>query len=176
MANCARTFIGDMMIMRVARDLPANTELTWCYHDPTNRAKLQKSLSSHWGFECSCPVCVDEVSTEMSLLKSRKDILTRISNTHTADAELFSKLESLFKSPAKDIPRYEVFRTFYSEAIYWFEKYNPPVAAEFAAKALEALGFVMDGFSEHRGFYENRSSKLVKQEWGVSVPEVARLW
>jgi hypothetical protein len=174
------------MIMRAAQDLPPNTELTWCYHDPADRAKLQKSLSSHWGFECSCPVCVDELNTEVGLVKQRKEILTRINTQHVTpardytapmvDSKLFSKLDSLYKTPAKDIPRYDAFVAFYSEAEYWFQKYSSPVAADLAVRALEALGFVVEGFCGHRGLSENKNSALVQQQWGVSVPEAARLW
>jgi len=118
-------------------------------------------------------------------MKLRKEILNRISTTHVveipnrrallANPKLFSLLDTLFKKPATEIPRYEVFRAFNSEAMYWWKKYNPPACSDFAVKALESLGFVIDSF---RGITprERKNGIMVQQQWGASLPEVAQLW
>lgn len=116
-------------------------------------------------------------------MKERKKVLNHITSFRAAvdypavlsGPQFFPKLDSLYSTSATKLPRYEVFRAFYSEALHWWYKYNPSACTEFAVKALEALGFVMDSF---RGVTprERKNGIMVQQQWGASLPEVAELW
>jgi hypothetical protein len=45
MANCKRIFIGDLQIIRVTQDIPANTELFFWYREPTyDYADIKKEM------------------------------------------------------------------------------------------------------------------------------------
>lgn len=155
--------------MRAARDLPPNTELTWCYHNPADRTNLQKSLFEHWGFNCSCLVCQEEEITGAVLKKQKIDLLARVSKTSTADKLLFNQLDQVYTSHAQTVPRFEVFFVCYSRVMHFLlSDYKLSMVLTFAEKALESLGFVIDSF--------NGSCDLVVRNWGSFVPEVSRLW
>ncbi|TVY37295.1 Protein unc-45-like protein [Lachnellula subtilissima] len=205
-ANCARTFIGDMMvckllgenvstpmgqysnsrnisdrailisrfdvqIMRATQDIPRNTEITWCYHDPTNRADLQKSLLENWGFKCTCPVCTEEGFTGKDIKSQRNKYLAILDSTHKAGGPFFDQLNQLYGPAAKEVPRFELFLACYKAAMYWLlSDFNLTLVLMFTKKALEALGFGIEGIDESRG------GKLVVRKRGIAVPELPRLW
>jgi hypothetical protein len=77
-SNARRSFIGDMMIARATRDLPADTELTWWYQppptEPVSYLSHQKVLLRTWGFMCKCPLCRDLRVTPESVIKKRKQL------------------------------------------------------------------------------------------------------
>jgi len=157
--------------MRATQDIPRNTEITWCYYDPTNRADLQKSLFENWGFNCTCPVCTEEGFTGEDIKSQRNKYSTIINSTHKAGGPFFDQLNQLYGPPAKEIPRFEVFLACYKAAMYWLlSDFNLTLVLMFSKKALEALGFEIEGINESRG------GKLVVRKRGVAVPELPRLW
>jgi hypothetical protein len=54
--TCARSFIGDLMIVRVARDIPAETELTFGYMNVDEPVELNKKLSRMESQRSSTPL------------------------------------------------------------------------------------------------------------------------
>ncbi|CAK7221342.1 hypothetical protein SCUCBS95973_004462 [Sporothrix curviconia] len=53
-----RAFIGDMMIVRAARDIRAGDELFMSYESPiTPLAKHQQKMRTSYGFDCACALC-----------------------------------------------------------------------------------------------------------------------
>ena len=90
--------------------------------------------------------------------------------TLKAENLLFNQLYHNY-SPAKDVPKFEVFLACYRAAMYWLlSDFNPTLVLRFTKKALEALGFEIEGVNESNG------SKLVVRKRGFYVPEVPRLW
>ncbi|KAK7946933.1 uncharacterized protein PG986_011254 [Apiospora aurea] len=74
--NCRCSFIGDMLILRATRDLPAGSELEISYlGDPTAPLGREK-LMRIWGFACRCALCTNaEASRAESLWeKARKPL------------------------------------------------------------------------------------------------------
>lgn len=62
LANCRRSFIGDMLIVRATQDMAAGTELLINYCDspggtPVIGPELQSKLMGTWGFTCQCALC-----------------------------------------------------------------------------------------------------------------------
>jgi hypothetical protein len=82
--NTQRSFIGDVFILRAARDIPADNELTFPYIDRCGNASsraaanLHARLRENWGFICDCARCADVVHgrTPRALLEQRDKLLS----------------------------------------------------------------------------------------------------
>lgn len=177
MKNCARTFIGDTMIVRATKDMPANTELGWCYADPMNREKMQKSLSNSWGFTCDCAMCQDDAKTPLKSKARRKEILASLSRSDPRDAAV--KLESTYATPAKDVPRFELFQLYLAMAQHFIKDKgngNALNASIYALKALEALGFVIYGVDMKTSMSQRTKTGLVVKQWGYAAEQITECW
>ncbi|KAJ1324480.1 SET and MYND domain-containing protein 4 [Microdochium nivale] len=78
--NCRRSFIGDVQIVRAARDLPApgGTELLFGYRAAQHgesHADVQDALRRHWGFECGCELCAVRAVTTQGMLDRRRVLM-----------------------------------------------------------------------------------------------------
>ncbi len=78
--NAERSFIGDVLVLRAARDVPAGAELTIAYRatdgSGAGQAALDAELRRRWGFTCACALCADVRATRSALLATR-DTMTR---------------------------------------------------------------------------------------------------
>lgn len=62
LSNAVRSFIGDMIILRAARDIKDGEEITISYQKPAPLLEdRQKALSNSWQFRCTCLLCTSEV-------------------------------------------------------------------------------------------------------------------
>ncbi|KAF8852316.1 hypothetical protein BDZ45DRAFT_749713 [Acephala macrosclerotiorum] len=64
-------FISDMQIIRAARDLPADTELTFSYVTLADPPKMNETLLKSWSFQCGCTLCIDNRETSVAVKKQR---------------------------------------------------------------------------------------------------------
>ncbi|KAG9663163.1 SET domain-containing protein, partial [Aureobasidium melanogenum] len=63
LSNAVRSFIGDLIILRAARDIKDGEEITISYQNPAPLLEdRQKVLSNSWGFRCNCLLCTSEAS------------------------------------------------------------------------------------------------------------------
>jgi hypothetical protein len=61
--NTSRSIIGDMMIVRATRDIPANTEITTSYLSPNiGEPNRTNELAKAWKFQCDCKLCASETA------------------------------------------------------------------------------------------------------------------
>ncbi|PNP61088.1 hypothetical protein FNYG_14176 [Fusarium nygamai] len=87
--NCRRSFIGDMAIIRAARDIPADTELTIPYRPSTDSESyqdVQKGLAK-WGFKCDCELCKDRLKTTEAVRVQRKELSKEFNKQLPSDQE-----------------------------------------------------------------------------------------
>ncbi|KAK4446195.1 hypothetical protein QBC34DRAFT_357213, partial [Podospora aff. communis PSN243] len=198
-SNCSRSFIGDMMIARATRDLPAGAELTWWYHPPPTEPipylERQKILLRTWGFMCKCPMCRDLRDTPQSVIEKRKQlrvefrtlIPTRrdgqtrslISGRPVGLAAL-KKAEGVvkwiiatYKKAATQVPILAVAELQLVLSREWEERGNPLETAKFALAALESHGFVVEGGDLSK---RSRGEALVVKEWGPMMGSVIDCW
>ncbi|KAH7357056.1 hypothetical protein BKA65DRAFT_392716 [Rhexocercosporidium sp. MPI-PUGE-AT-0058] len=173
MKNCARTFIGDMMIVRATKDLPADTELSWCYSDPMDREKMQKSLSDSWGFKCNCEICQDDSRTPAELRNRRNQLMAKIKNSDPS--KIAADMEKTYLSPAHDIPRLELSQIYLT--LSYLHKQNSDLieAGVHALKALEALGYVITGVNKKTLKSAGKGGLMVKQ-WGYAAEQLSECW
>lgn len=173
MKNCARTFIGDMMIVRATKDMLADTELGWCYADPMNREKMKKSLSDSWGFKCDCEICQDDSKTPVELCAKRKELMAKIKISNPS--QIAAEMEKTYLSPSRDIPRLELSQIYLTLSCLHKQNGNIVQAGENALKALDALGFVIGGVNRNTCKSAGKGGLVVKQ-WGYAAEQLAECW
>ncbi|KAH0350844.1 SET domain-containing protein, partial [Aureobasidium melanogenum] len=63
LSNAVRSFIGDLIVLRAAKDIKSGEEITISYQNPAPLLEdRQKLLFSSWGFRCDCLLCTSEAS------------------------------------------------------------------------------------------------------------------
>lgn len=185
-SNVRRSFIGDMMIVRAARDLPENTELVFWYKAPLDNTSKAKQLKlKHWGFSCSCAICQDCIETENSNLMKRRRLTTDLANAFQSlgksrkpDSvvarieDLVSKLEETYRKPAVEVPRPGIWKAYSSLAVLHASRGVSEKAVDFALKTLESLGYVLEG-----GRLPHRSGvQLRVVKWGLMMDGLVGCW
>ncbi|TVY56830.1 hypothetical protein LCER1_G002327, partial [Lachnellula cervina] len=151
-SNVHRSFIGDLQIVRATCDLPADTELTFWYKNPTgDHDEMQKGLK-HWGFQCMCAICLDSKNTAKKMSKKRNDLLgdlkaaLDVTNIDTSKAErILNAIGQTYKHPARDVPRLALQEPYAHLALLYSKQGNADKTVAMALKALESLGFVIKG-------------------------------
>ncbi|CAG8351337.1 unnamed protein product, partial [Penicillium nalgiovense] len=173
MSNAHRAFIGDMMIIRAATDIPANTELTIWYLLPA--PENQPMDFSHWGFECSCTTCVDIKATETRILETRVRqraqiaiALEKSSEYSRSRAEvLIDRLTKTYPRPLEQVLRLGLWEPLTLIAGAYDSLMQQNEAREAVVQALAAVGFVLEGGVEE---------PLVVKKWGLAMDNLVVAW
>ncbi|CAG7940591.1 unnamed protein product [Penicillium nalgiovense] len=173
MSNAHRAFIGDMMIIRAATDIPANTELTIWYLLPA--PENQPMDFSHWGFECSCTMCVDIKATETRILETRVRqraqiaiALEKSSEYSRSRAEvLIDRLTKTYPRPLEQVLRLGLWEPLTLIAGAYDSLMQQNEAREAVVQALAAVGFVFVGGVE---------GPLVVKKWGLAMDNLVVAW
>lgn len=77
--NSARTFMGDVLILRATRSISAGEEITAQYITPElSFAARQKSYMDTWGFECDCALCTAEAKVGANVEAQRSRIFEEL--------------------------------------------------------------------------------------------------
>lgn len=122
-ANAARAFVGDLVIVRAAKDIAKDAEITIAYDHPGLRqAEINEELGKIWDFKCCCKMCEAEATSPPVQKKARAEFINQIDaymNDHrdvvknrskpavVATAEkLYTKLDNTYDKKAfAQIPR-----------------------------------------------------------------------
>jgi hypothetical protein len=151
--NCRRSFIGDMQIVRAARDMPADTELLFPYR-PSGSSEPYQSVQEQlakWGFVCTCELCKDRSKTSDAVLKQRsdlhKDFMKQLPDDEPFDlpkaTRLMKGVEKTYRGkPAKQI-RWVLADVYAYMGIRARQEGYFVDAVKMIIKALEAHGFVI---------------------------------
>jgi hypothetical protein len=173
MSNAHRAFIGDMMIIRAATDIPANTELTIWYLLPA--PENQPMDFRHWGFECSCTMCVDIKATEPQVLETRVRQRAQIAMTLEKSSEhscsraevLIDRLTETYTRPLEQVLRLGLWEPLTLIAGVYDSLMQQNEAREAVVQALTAVGFVLEGGVE---------GPLVVKKWGLAMDNLVVAW
>ncbi|KAF5637125.1 TPR domain protein [Fusarium sp. NRRL 52700] len=149
--NCRRSFIGDMQIVRATRDLPADTELFFCYRPPLpfeSYQETQKGLNN-WGFTCGCELCLSKKATSKSVFQRRKvlsdDLKRLLGHSGSSNGEKASRimkaLEKTYPTNNDSAIRLELWATYFALGVHLLENNQLNVAAEMILKGFDALGY-----------------------------------
>ncbi|KAL2832560.1 TPR domain protein [Aspergillus cavernicola] len=178
-SNARRAFIGDMMIIRASRDLPANTEVTFIYRQPVDQdSDACQTMFDHWGFQCNCAICNNVRSldkTTMTKRKSLKTVLKHLFNpcTSTDAPRVEATLKFLaqtYSKPATEVPCLCLWEAQLALASLFMRRGQPVKAIHSAFQALRSLGFVVEG-----GLPPFATGLVIKR-WGLMVDSLVELW
>jgi hypothetical protein len=179
--NCRRSFIGDMQLVRATVDIPAGTELLFAYRSPKpfeTYANTQEALK-HWGFTCSCALCLARKATTAATLQRRlvlrHDLDVAVGDPNRkgfrADnfgkiKQCFKKLESTYEEAEMAAGRQDLCEAYFALGAALLSINQPGNTIEAIVKGLETLGFVIGTYpSVGSG---DRVPRVEVQRWGVA--------
>lgn len=179
--NARRSFIGDMMIVRAARDIPADSEVFFWYAVPeANRTweKAQEKLQN-WGFQCSCVICQQDKKTTKKMHAKRNALLGDLTKAFQEAGEgylpkaerLLAAIEKTYSAPAKDIPRLELWDPYLLLTRIYALQSQPQNVVRTAFKVLTSLGFVITHQSS-----DSPNIFLEVLHWGLTQDKVIETW
>lgn len=178
--NVRRSFLGDMQIIRAMRDIPADTELTFWYdnRDTTGYDKRQEKLR-HWGFQCSCVMCMDEKNTPKKTLKRREALAADLTGAFASPAgvdlakveRLLTALERTYKAAAARVPRLGMWDLYRLLARNYATRNELEKLVTTTLKALASFGFVITGAELTQSAKPTNSTganaTFVVEQWGL---------
>lgn len=119
--NIQTAFIGDMMIIRAAKDLDAGSELTYSYTGILGTYDERQSGLEHYGFQCTCVRCLSDQKIHPDCrdvraqilnsleLENRKLSISKGGTTLGRIEQLLDDFDNTYKTPASNIPRPEIY-------------------------------------------------------------------
>lgn len=187
-SNVRRSFLGDMQIIRAARDIPADTELTFWYQVPNTEGydKRQQKLQN-WGFQCKCVMCIEEKNTPKNTIKKREGLLGDLKAAFTAPSgaqlakveRLLTALEKTFQASAARVPRLAVWDPYLLLTRMYAAQDQLDKVIATTLKVLGSLGFVIKG-AEMAPSAKTRSTPanaaFVVEQWGLTNDYVVEAW
>ncbi|TVY47808.1 SET and MYND domain-containing protein [Lachnellula occidentalis] len=162
-----RSYIGDLQIVRAARDMPDNMELSFAY---VNRVEeMDKKLSDGWGFQCDCVLCVDDRKVlNASKIQRRKLIksfyASNASNKRKKD--IIKELSKTFQRPPSEVPRIELWDLHFSLVNDFAKCGEGEEVVDQVLSAFSSIGFVI----------EPQASRVVVRRWGYPHQGATSAW
>ncbi|KAK2861444.1 hypothetical protein FQN49_004187 [Arthroderma sp. PD_2] len=118
-SNAKKDYIGDLMILRATRPIPAGEEITHSYDESSDYDARTAALQRTWGFKCRCKLCAAEEADGPDLQKQRqkleKEINTFMQKENAQQAKKVaiirakrlrqSLLDTYSEQRYKDLPR-----------------------------------------------------------------------
>jgi hypothetical protein len=181
LSNAHRSFIGDMMVVRATKDLAPNTEVTFWYKSPFTRESEGDPLDlGHWGFKCDCAMCREVQGTDKTVMSKRTKLLADLrrlpkslrETTSSRIEKIISGLAKTYTQPATTVPRLALWTSCLSLAAVYAASHRPQKAVELGLKALESLGFVIQGGK----LPQDANRSLSVKKWGLMTDGVVGCW
>ncbi|KAJ5559393.1 hypothetical protein N7513_001792 [Penicillium frequentans] len=176
LSNARRSFIGDMMIVRASRSLPPDTEVNFWYQSPIGSPEGKPTNLQNWNFRCDCAICEDIQGLSQSVLSTRKRLSAELERLFKSKnrklAKIDDKLASLaetYPRPSSQVPHLGLWSGYLSLAAVSLTSHRPEKAIKSGLKALESLGFVIDGGNMS-------DTQLHVNDWGLMTDGVVGCW
>jgi hypothetical protein len=164
--NASRSFIGNFMIVRAARDMKSGEELTWGYVSPSLSQEERQKKLSHWGFVCDCQLCEAERATPKEKQRKRATLLKKLeaifanstqwqssmtlsSKDLEKSIKLLNELKETYAFPPSKQPRFTLFEPFLGLARCYRRQNRPHDVIAMANEALASLGFEFQKVDQH---------------------------
>lgn len=178
-SNVRRSFIGDMMIIRAAKDLEAGTELEFPYESPDDATNMDKKLKN-WGFACECTRCKDIRSTKASVFVRRRNLQQQLKELCDSFTNAYDippkKMEKLLKAlnetytvSAEDVPRLSLWDPQLLLCRIYMARENFAKGLKSVSDVLTSLGFTFAGLDS-----TSRDFELMK--WGQLVDHLVEVF
>ncbi|KAE8442535.1 hypothetical protein EG329_003250 [Mollisiaceae sp. DMI_Dod_QoI] len=173
--TCMRSFIGDLQIVRAARDMPANTELTFSYITRDAPGKMNQTLSIGWGFQCDCAICVDDRKTPPALKVQRRKLIKgffALSTSVKRKEDIINQLGTTYQHPSSEVPRLQMWKVHFSLAQEFAKRPETDKLIEQVLAAFKSVGFVIEGAR----LSPSPSSTIVVRKWGFPHEGTTSAW
>lgn len=180
-SNARGSFIGDMMIVRAAQDIPPDTEITVWYQPPTAEGYLERQKKfRNWKFTCDCAICRDDQKTNEGVRAKRESLRADLQRSlwileQTGATEIDATLAAMaatYKQPAHEVPRLAGWDIQLALAQVFWQCLQPTKAIELALGALASLGHDIDGGNLPR----KGSTTVVVRRWGLMLDGIINCW
>lgn len=171
LSNCHRSFVGDMQIVRAARNMEAATELLFCYQQPMpfeSYDEAQKKLDN-WSFVCHCQLCRERKETTRLALQRRKAAYTSLQRylngpRGTDVAKALKGIESMAETYAlTNTIRLELWDPYFALGASLLLAGKAADAVKMTIKGLEALGY---SITSSPPIGDAKHPKLEVKSWG----------
>lgn len=170
-----------MIIVRAAKNIPADTEVFFWYSVPEagrTWEKVQGKLQG-WNFQCSCVMCQQDKKTTKKVHAKRNALLEDLREALRAPGggdlpkaeRLLAAIEKTYSAPAKDIPRLELWDPYLRLTRIYVSQNKLQKVILTAFKFLTSLGFVIT----HQSL-ESPNSSLEVLQWGLAENEAIETW
>lgn len=179
--NARKAFIGDMLILRATRDLPAGAEVVAMYE--TLGGESYKEFHDKllkWNIICRCGICTDtrwtcqhtiikrdKLSAQLWAATRRKQQLKQV-----RCKKMLSRLAKTYRRPATRIPRLGMANPQHVLANSFLDERRPDIAIKWLFKTFTSLGFVITGGDPKMP----DGGPLVIRRWGVMSDFVVTCW
>ncbi|KAF1832756.1 hypothetical protein BDW02DRAFT_599707 [Decorospora gaudefroyi] len=184
LGNVRRSFIGDMMIIRAAKDIETLTELLFPYEAPDGiYAAKSGQKFTNWGFVCTCPLCGDIRDTPSTVVTQRQTLLQQLnrlckasSSSSSTGIDMTKKFERLMKAlnetytrPAEQVPRLLLWDPQLLLIRIYMEQHHLTKGLEAIGKILRLLGFTVMGL-------DRTAAGFVVAKWGHVVDHLVEVF
>lgn len=178
--NIQRSFIGDVQIVRAARDMEAGTELFFWYNPPVeymSHAEMQAGLAN-WGFQCQCALCLAKKSWSPRAIRTRQDLRRELEGAMSKPGmgnarQLLNRMEATYSAAEREpgAVRLELWDPCIALGALLLQNKNPAEAVEVTLQGLEALGFIIVAVPprKKRPGSDGPQNELSVKQWGLPV-------
>ncbi|KAK2877190.1 hypothetical protein FQN49_001365 [Arthroderma sp. PD_2] len=184
--NTQCVIIGNMMIVRAARDLAPHTELTQRYLTPkANGYEERRKLFQKRGFECNCAICQKDKETPQAVVTRRNtlraEVMEHFANYRRAPdaavrriSTIIAEMTSTYNRSAFRVPRMNIWDIQLPLAELYARQRNDPKAAACVFAALRSLGYMIEGDEVPPPLLAR--PPLAIRRWGLIEPRIIRGW
>lgn len=180
-SNAKRSFIGDVLILRATRDIPAGDEVLFWYTSPKADHSYEKTQERlrNWDFHCSCKICTYDKKLSNKKKMERAALLKEwdMAGNHiegeaglAARERLLAAIEQTYTVPAATVPRLTLWDFYHGLARLYASIGEPERTIITAWKVVAALGYVVK-----RDISSVFSSFRIEQ-WGLMVDGLIETW
>ena len=180
-SNARRSFIGDVLILRATRNIPAGQEISFWYAPPKADHSFDKAQEKlqNWGFECSCEICSYDRETSHKKKNKRAALLEEwdvaakhvVGERGLANMErLLAAIEQTYTVPAAMAPRLALWDPYLALTRVYVSNEGPERTITTAWKVLAALGFVVKRDSS------SIFSAFEVEQWGLMADPLIETW
>lgn len=175
--NCHGAFIGDMQIVRAAKDLSAGTEIENAYKstDTVNSPAELRKLFACWGFVCDCSLCRSKKATSQVKIGQRMSVLSKlcilvgctpVSKLSPASLSLLHEAEMTYQ-PGQSI-KLELCGPAIQLGVGLYAQGHYGAAITAFITALEGIGFKVTAYCPPKDKKSKVSDRqFVIHEWGI---------
>jgi len=154
--NSVRSFLGDLLIVRAARDIREGEEITINYlENESSVQERQKSFYSGWDFNCKCTLCEIETAEQQGVRDKRQELVEKarkfevylkqsIEKTNSGIAPMITLIrgiEATYTKPEFIQPRVPLLTPTHILQTFLVRAERPPDVFLLAKEALNGLGF-----------------------------------